>query len=103
MTRRPLRARLLAAALPLALASAASSATGAPPLYRDASQPAERRVEDLLARMTLAEKVRSCTASAKPAQGLTKARGGVSWHSLIWPRGEISKSFAVLGGKACRL
>jgi beta-glucosidase len=39
------------------LGSAASSQTAPAPLYKDASQPIERRVEDLLGRMTLEEKV----------------------------------------------
>jgi beta-glucosidase len=59
----------LAVAAAAALAGAASSAqpTAAPsqsqvPLYKDASQPVERRVEDLLSRMTLEEKVAQMVA-----------------------------------------
>ena len=38
-------------------AAPARAGEAAPPLYRDAAQPIERRVEDLLGRMTLEEKV----------------------------------------------
>ena len=48
----------LVAAIILALAaSAPAGAQQARPLYKDPRQPVERRVEDLLARMTLEEKV----------------------------------------------
>ena len=40
-----------------AVAAAGGFATGAGEIYRDASQPVERRVEDLLGRMTLDEKI----------------------------------------------
>src|SRR5512140_2162183 len=40
----------------LAMLLAAQSAADRP-LYRDPAQPVERRIEDLLARMTLAEKI----------------------------------------------
>ena len=46
----PLAALLIAAEL-------AGAADDAKPLYRDASQPIEKRVQDLLGRMTLEEKV----------------------------------------------
>ena len=53
--------RALAAILCAVLLSASPSAAQAPassiPLYKDASQPVDRRVNDLLARMTLDEKV----------------------------------------------
>jgi beta-glucosidase len=46
-----LRAKLFWSALIVAVAAPAAE-----PLYRDASQPVEKRIEDLLSRMTLAEK-----------------------------------------------
>jgi hypothetical protein len=49
-----------AAATPLggaAQTQTVSAPTSATPLYKDASQPVEKRVEDLLARMTLEEKI----------------------------------------------
>src|SRR4028118_106751 len=64
----PMSARVLGSLSMLGLAAAVTLATGVPagfaqearsaqrPLYKDASQPIERRVEDLLARMTLEEK-----------------------------------------------
>src|SRR5688572_17787730 len=57
ITRR--RIVVLAAALAAAFAGAPSTLAQAParPLYKDASQPLERRIEDLLARMNLEEKV----------------------------------------------
>jgi beta-glucosidase len=50
---------ILAAAIGGALAGAPMTLAQAPtqPLYKDASQPVERRIDDLLARMTLEEKV----------------------------------------------
>ena len=46
--------------------------TSTAPVYRDASQPVEKRVDDLLARMTLAEKIGQMTQvehnSIKPEQ-----------------------------------
>ncbi len=45
-----------------ALAGSASTQPAGRPLYKDASQPVERRVEDLLARMTLEEKVQQMVA-----------------------------------------
>ena len=57
VTRR--RILVLAAAVAAAFAGAPTTFAQAPaqPLYKDASQPVERRIEDLLARMTLEEKV----------------------------------------------
>jgi beta-glucosidase len=57
VTRR--RILVLAAAVAAAFAGAPMTLAQAPaqPLYKDASQPVERRIDDLLARMTLEEKV----------------------------------------------
>src|ERR671912_581772 len=57
VTRR--RILILAAAVAAAFAEAPMTLAQAPaqPLYKDASQPVERRIDDLLARMTLEEKV----------------------------------------------
>jgi beta-glucosidase len=51
----PTSAALVATTVPAPPTSAAP--TSAAPLYKDASQPVEKRVEDLLARMTLDEKI----------------------------------------------
>ena len=50
---------VLAATVAAAFAGASTTLAQAPaqPLYKDASQPVERRIDDLLARMTLEEKV----------------------------------------------
>lgn len=60
---RTVRARLLVAAIAAVtvLSSAATSAREAPPLYRDAKAPIDARVEDLLGRMTLEEKIAQIT------------------------------------------
>jgi beta-glucosidase len=55
------RAAFLAAALIVA-APAPAQQPGARPLYRDAAAPLEQRVDDLLARMTLEEKIAQITA-----------------------------------------
>src|SRR3712207_1241152 len=62
MQRLPLAVAALAGAAAASVFATASPAQPAPasaerPLYKDASQPIPRRVEDLLARMTLEEKV----------------------------------------------
>ncbi len=62
-TRRPLLRHVLGAAL-LCAAAASGAAPDSPPAdarYRDASAPVEARVEDLLQRMTLAEKIGQMT------------------------------------------
>ncbi|HET7862924.1 MAG TPA: glycoside hydrolase family 3 protein [Burkholderiaceae bacterium] len=62
-TRRPLLRHMLGAAL-LCAAAASGAAPDSPPAdarYRDASAPVETRVEDLLKRMTLAEKIGQMT------------------------------------------
>jgi beta-glucosidase len=53
----------LLALLPLWLTPQTSG--GETPLYRDSAQPLEVRVEDLLSRMTLEEKVQLCHADSK--------------------------------------
>ena len=47
----------VAPALPAASTQAVSTPTSAAPFYKDARRPVEKRVEDLLARMTLDEKI----------------------------------------------
>ncbi len=57
---RSFRPRAIAGMAALTSALALSTAMAAPadtPLYKDATQPVQKRVEDLLSRMTLAEKV----------------------------------------------
>jgi beta-glucosidase len=81
-----------AAALPLATTPAPAATAGLPPaaaptatqgpaLYLDASQPVAARVDDLLARMTLAEKIGQMTqverASLAPADVTTYFIGGL--------------------------
>jgi beta-glucosidase len=53
----PITSRPLAPILPTASTQAVSTPTSETPIYRDASQPVEKRVADLLARMTLDEKI----------------------------------------------
>jgi beta-glucosidase len=71
---------ITAAALALGLAAGFASAGTAPPappqpLYRDASQSVERRVEDLLARMTLEEKVAQLITVWEHKDRIQTARG----------------------------
>ncbi len=49
--------RVIMSALALAACAAGAAETAAPAVYRDPAQPSERRVADLLRRMTLEEKV----------------------------------------------
>lgn len=75
-TRRPFRtsgpAALLAALL---LTTAAAAAPQSTPLYRDAKAPVEQRVEDLLARMSLEEKVAQLTCIWNRKQEILTAAG----------------------------
>ncbi len=57
MNARPVHRAILTSLMALSLGLTAASAEDLPPRYRDASQPLARRVEDLLGRMTLEEKV----------------------------------------------
>jgi beta-glucosidase len=75
-----IRKRRLMVVIPLLVAGALCVPCGIPqssgkPLYRDASQPIEKRVEDLLGRMTLLEKVGQMNMPCvyKPALGKTVA------------------------------
>jgi beta-glucosidase len=65
----PRRFGLLCAALLLA-ARPAGAGEPARPLYRDATQPIQKRVEDLLSRMTLEEKVGQMNMSCVYEPGL---------------------------------
>lgn len=86
--------------LPTAPTAVPAPPTSAAPVYRDASQPIEKRADDLLARMTLAEKIGQMTQvehnSLKPEQVRQYAIGSVlsggssignnsaeSWRSLV--------------------
>ena len=62
-------------ALPLAIAAALTLSAQSTLPYRDASLPVERRVEDLLARMTLEEKVAQTLAVWQQKRGLVDATG----------------------------
>jgi beta-glucosidase len=67
--------RYVVLALPLVLLGAASSDR---PLYRDPSQPVERRVADLLGRMTLEEKVAQMVGLWKGKERITDDDGTFS-------------------------
>ena len=80
-----MRKRRLLAAIPLLFAGALLIPQGIPqppakPLYQDAKQPIEKRVEDLLGRMTLAEKVGQmnmpCVYRAEMGGGATNTGDG---------------------------
>ena len=71
----------------MATAQAASSAqAAASPLYKDASQPVEARVEDLLKRMTLEEK-------AAQLMTLWEQKAKVQTDAGIFSPGEASQNF----------
>ncbi|MGW4650282.1 glycoside hydrolase family 3 protein [Kitasatospora sp. NPDC004289] len=68
MHRRPLLGgALLAAATIAASALPVTASAAAGPAYRDSRKPVERRVEDLLARMTLTEKIGQMTQAERNA------------------------------------
>lgn len=78
-TRRPLRRHLLVTAL-LCVAATSGAAPDSPPAdarYRDASAPVEARVEDLLGRMTLAEKIGQMTQGERAAVSPEAAARGL--------------------------
>lgn len=76
----------------LALLWSAAAAQGAPPAYRDPSSGVEARVADLLARMTLEEKIGQMTllekGSATPADATRLALGGVLSGGGGYPAGD---------------
>src|SRR4029079_13830632 len=59
----------------LAAAASLSACALAPPPYKDASLPVERRVEDLLSRMTLEEKAAQTLAVWQQKRQLADANG----------------------------
>ena len=72
-------ARILGAAIASSLLLAAAAASPAPsrtepqkPIYKDASQPVEKRAEDLLSRMTLEEKIGQMNMPCVYEDGLGK-------------------------------
>jgi beta-glucosidase len=65
--RRHTLAGAVTCALVVALLPGASAAATSPPLYRDARQPVEKRVADLLGRMTLADKIGQMTQAERGA------------------------------------
>jgi beta-glucosidase len=72
----PRMLRQLSIALLAAAATLSASAQSTPP-YKDASLPVERRVEDLLGRMTLEEKVAQTLAVWQQKRGLVDAAGNL--------------------------
>ncbi len=77
---------LLAAAVPL-LTAARQAAAPPSPLYLDASAPLERRVDDLIGRLTLAEKISLLGTTAPAIERLTiQPMNGwnQSLHGIVW-------------------
>ena len=64
-----------AIALSTLFVAAATWAESPPELYRDAKQPIEKRVEDLLSRLTLEEKVALCHANSIFATAACRTAG----------------------------
>src|SRR4051812_34756492 len=71
------------------LASALSHAKGNAPVYKDPAAPLEQRVEDLLARMTLDEKLTQITAIWTQKPEIFDPRGEVDPAKLarLYPNG----------------
>ena len=87
---------ILAAAISAALPGArASSAEPQTPLYKDSRQPVEKRIDDLLARMTLDEKVAQLETVWEQKTKLQTAEGDFSAElaSTNFPNG--------IGGFTC--
>ncbi|HVU29057.1 MAG TPA: glycoside hydrolase family 3 N-terminal domain-containing protein, partial [Sphingomicrobium sp.] len=69
---------VVAAAAAALVASDARSAQSEPPIYKDPSQPVEKRVDDLLSRMTLDEKVAQLETIWEGKAKLQNAQGDFS-------------------------
>lgn len=85
--RRMIAARLLALAFAFSLLSAAPA--WAQPVYLDPEQPIDRRVDDLIRRLTPAEKISllSTTAPAIERLGIPAMNGwNQSLHGIVWTR-----------------
>ena len=82
------------------LSAAASTRGGEPaqPLYRDASQPIDRRVEDLLGRMTLEEKVGQINMPCVYEGGLGKTIPEKTEGVQKFAAGTLIKGFGPGGG-----
>lgn len=87
LARKPGRIGGILAACALAFggwfALAAAAPESPPPLYKDASQPIERRIEDLLSRMTLDEKVAQLVAVWEHKDRIQTADGHFSAERAI--------------------
>ena len=83
------RAARTCVAVALCLAATLSHAKGNAPVYKDPKAPVDRRVEDLLARMTLEEKLTQITAIWTQKPEIFDARGEVDPAKLakLYPNG----------------
>jgi len=79
-------------------AGLAGAAETAPPLYRDAAQPIEKRVEDLLGRMTLEEKVGQMNMPCVYESGLGKSVAEKTEAVQRFAAGTWRKDFGPGGG-----
>ncbi len=83
----------------LTAAALAGAAENAKPLYRDPLQPIEKRVEDLLGRMTLEEKVGQMNMPCVYADGLGQDHPARRWRGCrSSPRALCCKDFGPGGG-----
>lgn len=79
-------------------AGLAGAAETAPPLYRDAAQPIEKRVEDLLGRMTLEEKVAQMNMPCVYESGLGRSIAEKTEAVQRFAAGTWRKDFGPGGG-----
>ena len=95
LARKPGRIGGILAACALAFGGWFALAAAAPespaPLYKDASQPIERRVEDLLSRMTLDEKVAQLVAVWEHKDRIQTPDGHFSAERAILAGPEFSR------------
>src|SRR6478609_1721365 len=87
----PRRAAVIAAIVSLSLFGATASAQKQRPLYKDASQPVAARVEDLLQRMTLEEKVQTPAGEFDPAKASANFPNGLGQISRPYDRRAITQ------------
>ena len=83
-----MQAASLLVACAAAMPGIAQTEEAHPPLYMDSTQPVEKRVEDLLARMTLEEKIDYIGGNERLLHPGHRTAGSPGHQDVGWPDGQ---------------